>query len=69
MDIVTSQDDSKSFGYIMELRENRFKSIIDLMKRRIEPKLHVLTIVGFELAFNFRELHKERTLLQRHILR
>ncbi|WP_367357169.1 hypothetical protein, partial [Mesotoga sp.] len=58
MDIVTSQDDSKSFGYIMELRENRFKSIIDLMKRRIEPKLHVLTIVGFELAFNFRELHK-----------
>lgn len=57
MDLVTSQDDSKSFGYIMELRESRFKSLIDLMKRRIEPKLHVLTIVGFELAFNFRELH------------
>ncbi|WP_289059189.1 protein kinase [uncultured Mesotoga sp.] len=57
MDLVTSQDDSKSFGYIMELRESRFKSLIDLMKRRVEPKLHVLTIVGFELAFNFRELH------------
>ena len=57
MDIVTSQDDSKSFGYIMELRESRFKSLNDLMKRKVEPKLHVLTIVGFELAFNFRELH------------
>jgi len=57
MDLVTSQDDSKSFGYIMELRESRFKSLNDLMKRKVEPKLHVLTIVGFELAFNFRELH------------
>src|SRR6478736_4758723 len=30
------------FGYIMPLRERRFRSIVDLMKRRIEPSFRAL---------------------------
>jgi len=56
-DLVLSTEDDTSFGYVMELRERRFKSLTDLMKRKIEPELHVLTTVGFELAFNFLQLH------------
>jgi serine/threonine protein kinase len=45
------------FGYIMPLREKRFKSIMDLMKRRIEPTFRALTTAGIELSHAFLQLH------------
>ncbi|MEM4724188.1 MAG: hypothetical protein QXP01_04180, partial [Candidatus Hadarchaeum sp.] len=46
-----------SFGYIMPLREPRFKGLIDLMKRRVEPSFHALCTAAFELADSFLQLH------------
>jgi len=45
------------FGYIMPLREPRYKSIIDLMIRRIEPSFRALTTAGLELSDSFLQLH------------
>ena len=46
-----------SFGYLMPLREPRYKSIVDLMKRRIEPSFRTLATAGLQLAQAFLELH------------
>jgi DNA-binding helix-hairpin-helix protein with protein kinase domain len=45
------------FGYIMPLREARYKSIVDMMKRRIEPSFRALATVGLELSHSFLQLH------------
>ena len=45
------------YGYIMRLREPQFKSIIDLMKRRVEPSFRTLATAGFELADSYYQLH------------
>jgi len=45
------------FGYIMPLREARYKSIVDLMKRRAEPTFRALATAGLELAHSFLDLH------------
>lgn len=45
------------YGYIMPLREPRFKGIVDLMKRRIEPTFHSLATAGFQLADSYYQLH------------
>lgn len=45
------------FGYIMPLREKRFKSIIDLMKRRADPSFRTLSVAGRDLANSFLQLH------------
>lgn len=45
------------FGYIMPLREPRYKGIVDLMKRRIEPSFRALATAGLELAHSFLQLH------------
>ena len=45
------------FGYIMRLREPRFKSLLDLMNNRIDPKFRVLATVGLGLANSFFKLH------------
>ncbi len=55
IDIVEST--SAGFGYIMPLREDRFKSIIHLMKRDAEPSFKALCTVGFQLADSFMKLH------------
>jgi eukaryotic-like serine/threonine-protein kinase len=47
------------FGYVMRLREPRFKSILDLMKRRIEPTFRVLATAGLNLSDHFLRLHTE----------
>lgn len=54
---LASAPDLSGFGYIMPLREPRFKSIVDLMKRRAEPSFHTIATIGFELAHNYFELH------------
>ena len=45
------------FGYVMPLREPRFKGIVDMMKRRIEPGFRALATVGLELSHSYLQLH------------
>jgi eukaryotic-like serine/threonine-protein kinase len=45
------------FGYIMPLRERRFRTIVDLMKRRIEPSFRALATAGLELSHSYLQLH------------
>jgi serine/threonine protein kinase len=54
---LASAQEVSGFGYIMPLREPRFKSIIDMLKRRVEPSFHVVATTGFELANSFLHLH------------
>ncbi|MGD0088674.1 MAG: serine/threonine protein kinase [Planctomycetota bacterium] len=54
---LVSGVDSSTLGYVMPLREPRFKGIIDLMKRQIEPTFYALATAGFELAHSFLLLH------------
>ena len=51
--------DTPAFGYVMPLREERFKGIVDLMKRRAEPSFRALATAGFELAHNYLQLHSK----------
>ncbi|HLJ55524.1 MAG TPA: hypothetical protein VKT77_10845 [Chthonomonadaceae bacterium] len=48
---------ARGFGYVMALREPRYKSITDLMMRRAEPGFHALATAGMGLADSFLQLH------------
>ena len=41
----------------MPLRDPRYKGIVGLMKRRVEPTFRALATAGLELAHSFLELH------------
>ena len=41
----------------MALREPRFKGMVDLVTRRVEPSLLTLATIGFELAHSYLQLH------------
>lgn len=56
---LASAEGIPGFGYIMPLRELRYKGIPDLMKRRIEPSFRSLTTVGRELSDSFLKLHSK----------
>lgn len=56
IDIATAKG-TKGFGYIMPLREARYKSLFDLMKRRAEPTFSALITAAYQLAENFYQLH------------
>ncbi len=58
LELVVSQKDS-GFGYIMPLREARYKSIVDLMRGRIQPTFSSIISAGMELAHSFLQLHTE----------
>ncbi|MCX6079311.1 MAG: serine/threonine protein kinase [Chloroflexi bacterium] len=45
------------FGYLMLLRESGYKSIVDLMKRRVEPTFKALITAGLDLSNSFLQLH------------
>ena len=45
------------FGYVMPLRDAKFRGIVDLMKRRSEPTFFALATAGYELAHSFLLLH------------
>ena len=49
--------DTPGFGYVMPLRAPRFKGIVDLMKRRIEPSFRALATAGLELSDSYLQLH------------
>jgi DNA-binding helix-hairpin-helix protein with protein kinase domain len=54
---LASAQGVSDYGYIMSLREARYKSIVDMMKRRIEPSFRALCTVGLELSHSFLQLH------------
>lgn len=54
---LTLAENVPGFGYYMPLREPRFKGIVDLMKRRIEPTFRALAKAGFILADSYLQLH------------
>ena len=47
----------ESYGYIMPLRPPKYKSIVDLMKRKAEPSFEALCHAGYELSDCFQKLH------------
>lgn len=48
---------SDLFGYIMPLRPKHYKSIVDLMKKRVNPSFYTLCRTAFNLTKGYRELH------------
>lgn len=54
--IVTSETRS-GFGYLMELRDPNYKSILDLVIGRADPTFSALVRAGFNLADGFLQLH------------
>lgn len=56
---LVSAPRKQGFGYLMPLREPRYKGIADLMKRRIDPSFRALATAGFELAHSFLQLHSK----------
>ena len=57
------------FGYMMPLREARYRGIVELMKRRIDPTFRALVTAGFELAHSFLQPHSKGIMLSRHFVR
>ena len=53
--IVPSQ--GNLFGYIMPLRPKNYKSIVDLMKNRVNPSFYVISRTAFNLTKGYRNLH------------
>ncbi len=56
MDLAWAPD-AAGFGYLMPLREERFKGMVDLMKRRLSPTFRSLATAGIALADSFLQLH------------
>ena len=47
-----------TYGYIMPLRPNNYSSIIDLVKRRVEPSFLNLCKAAYNLTKGYQELHR-----------
>lgn len=47
------------YGYIMRLREARFKSLFDLVTQRIDPTYAALTTAAIQLVDSFHKLHAD----------
>ncbi len=56
---LTHSDDTPGFGYIMPLRQPRFRGLAQIMRREVEPSFRALTTAGFELSHNFLLLHAQ----------
>lgn len=56
---LTSASGVQGFGYVMPLREPRYRGIVDLMKRRIEPDFRALAIAGMHISHSFLQLHSK----------
>lgn len=56
MELATAPE-LPGFGYIMPLREPRFHSIVELMKRRVDPSFKTLATAGLDLSHSFLLLH------------
>lgn len=47
----------KGFGYLMPLRPPHYRSIVDLMKRRVDPSFQALILSALNLTDSFKRLH------------
>jgi serine/threonine protein kinase len=56
LDIATCKD-NPSFGYLMPLRQARYRGMSELMSRVVDPTFKTLTQMGLELADSFLRLH------------
>jgi eukaryotic-like serine/threonine-protein kinase len=56
VELVTASS-KPGFGYLMALREQRYKSISDLLVRRVNPSFRSLATAGINLADGFLQLH------------
>jgi len=54
---LASTENLSTFGYVMALREKRFKGILDMMRGRADPSFRALATAGFELADSYWQLH------------
>jgi serine/threonine protein kinase len=54
---IVSSSDLEGFGYIMPIREPRFKSLIDIIKRRVDPSFRLLVTTALGLVDGFFQLH------------
>lgn len=50
-------EDGNLFGYVMPLRDKRFKDIPALLKRKVEPSFAVLCKIGLNAVTAYRKLH------------
>jgi serine/threonine protein kinase len=57
MDII-SELPGRPFGYVMELRSADYRSIVDMMKRRVEPSFDVVCRAAFNLTQGYQKLHR-----------
>jgi DNA-binding helix-hairpin-helix protein with protein kinase domain len=56
LDIALCQD-NPSFGYVMPLRDPRYRGMSELMSRVVDPTFKTLTTMALELADSFLRLH------------
>lgn len=56
MEMIAPQQ-SELFGYIMPLRPKNYKSIVDLMKNRVNPSFYVICRTAFNLTKGYQKLH------------
>jgi len=54
---LTFSAETEGFGYIMPLREARFRGLNDLLWGKLDPKFRALATAGFELSHAFYQLH------------
>jgi serine/threonine protein kinase len=55
-EMVTSKG-SSSFGYLMPLREPRYRGFLDVVNGRVDPTFEILMTVGLNLVDSFHKLH------------
>lgn len=54
---LTFSPDLDGFGYVMEVREPRFRGMAELVTRQMEPSFRALSTAAFELSHAFLQLH------------
>ncbi len=57
-DLATSEG-VPGFGYVMPLRGQRFRGLMDLVARRVQPTFHTLITAAIQLAASYKELHSK----------
>jgi hypothetical protein len=64
---LTVADNVPGFGYLMKLREKRFRGLVAWLKRDVNPRFYALATTGLELADGMLLLHVQKGLCYRDI--
>src|SRR5262245_10317103 len=54
---LTEEKGVPGYGYVMALRDARYKGIVDIFFRRVEPSMKVMVTTCMNLADTFMQLH------------